>query len=81
MTIDVSFARLRIHELNGRILARQRFAEQNLERAWHLDYVKAYEAEIRQLQAELQSQKLTASSVLLYAPTMMDGVADQARLT
>jgi hypothetical protein len=81
MTIEVSFARLRIHELNGRILARRRLAEQNLERAWHLDYVKAYEAEIRQLQAELQSQKLTASSVLHYAPTMMDGVADQARLT
>jgi hypothetical protein len=81
MTIDVSFARLRIHELNGRILVRRRFAEQNLERAWHLDYVKAYEAEIRQLQAELQSQELTTFGHLLYAPTMMDGVTDQARLT
>ena len=81
MSNDVSFVRLRIHELNGRILARRRLAEQNSERARHLDYVKAYEAEIRQLQAELQSQKLTTSGPLLNAPTMMDGVADQARPT
>jgi hypothetical protein len=81
MTIDVSFVRLRIHELNGRILARRRLAEQSSERGWHLDYVEAYETEIRQLQAELQSQKLTTSGPLLDAPTMMDGAVDQARTT
>jgi deoxyadenosine/deoxycytidine kinase len=81
MTIDVSFVRLRIHELNGRILARRRLAEQNSERGWHLDYVEAYEAEMPQLQAELQTQTLTTSGHLLDAPTMMDGAADQAHPT
>jgi hypothetical protein len=55
MTSDVSFVRLRIHELKGRILARRRLAEQAPDRAWHLVYVEAYEAEMRQLQARLQS--------------------------
>jgi hypothetical protein len=45
---DVSFMRLRIHELKGRIRARRRLAEQSPERTWHLDYVEAYQAELRQ---------------------------------
>jgi hypothetical protein len=57
MTGDVSVTRLRIHELKGRILARQQLAGQKPERAWHLDYVETYEAEIRQLQAELQGKE------------------------
>lgn len=54
MSSDVSFTRLRIHELKGRILARRRLAEQAPDRAWHLDYVEAYEAEMRRLEARLQ---------------------------
>jgi hypothetical protein len=68
MTGDVSVTRLRIHELSGRILARRRLAEQSPERTWHLDYVEVYEAEIRQLQTQLQCHEPTTpgyqSSVL-----------------
>jgi len=62
MTSDVSFMRLRIHELKGRILARRRLAGQAPDRLWHLDYVEAYEAEIQQLLAEIHSRELTSSS-------------------
>jgi hypothetical protein len=67
--------------LSGRILARRRLAEQNLEQAWHLDYAETYEAEIRQLQTKLQSQKLTTSGPLLHVSSMMNGAADQAHPT
>ncbi|WP_230532372.1 hypothetical protein [Microvirga roseola] len=56
MTSDLSFAHLRIKELEGRILARRRLAEGSPERDWHLSYVEAYEAEMQQLQAALREK-------------------------
>ncbi len=62
MTGDVSLMRLRIHELEGKILARQRLADQAPERAWHLRYVETYAAEIRKLQVEILLKELVSSS-------------------
>jgi TolA-binding protein len=56
MQNKVSSMRLRIKELEGRIQAQRQVAEQAPERTWHLDYVEAYEAEMRQLQAILQEK-------------------------
>lgn len=61
MTSDVSLMRLRVHELEGKILARQRLAEQDAGRAWHLRYVEMYTAEMRKLQVELLLKELTSS--------------------
>jgi hypothetical protein len=61
MTGDVSLMRFRIHELEGKILARQRLAEQDPGRAWHLRYVEIYTAEMRKLQVELLLKELNSS--------------------
>ena len=68
---DVSFMRLRIHELKGRIRACRRLAEQSPERTWHLDYVEAYQAELRQLQGELQGKEAAASGHQSPVPQVM----------
>ncbi len=61
MTDNHAFAHLKIRELEGRILARRRLAGETHDRAWHLDIAKVYEAEIRQLQVELQMAESLAS--------------------
>jgi hypothetical protein len=48
-------AHLRIKELEGRIGARRQLAERTPEHTWHLDYVKAYEAEMQDLRSALRS--------------------------
>ena len=58
MTSDFAQVRLRIWELEGRILARRQLARQAPERAWHLDYVMAYGDEMRRLQAQIQGAEL-----------------------
>jgi hypothetical protein len=68
---DVSFLRLRIHELKGRILARRQLAEQSPERTWHLDYIETYEAELRQLQSQLQGKEAAASGHRSPVPQVM----------
>lgn len=73
MTSDVSLMRLRVHELEGRILARQRLAEQDPRRAWHLRYVEMYAAEMRKLQVELLLKELTSS--------IQDGMAVYSELS
>lgn len=60
MTSEISSMRLRLRELEGRIHARRQLAQQAPERAWHLDYVEAYEAEMRQLLAQIISQELSS---------------------
>lgn len=55
----MSFAHLRIKELEGRILARRRLVEQAPHRTWHLDYIEAYEAEMQQLRAALSKKAST----------------------
>ncbi len=57
MANAVLAAHLRIRELEGRIVARRQLAERAPEHTWHLDYVKAYEAEMQDLQSVLQSDR------------------------
>jgi hypothetical protein len=60
MTHDYARMRLRIRELEGRIHARRQLAGKAPDRAWHLDYAEAYEAEVRQLQARIQSMETSS---------------------
>lgn len=61
MTSDASLMRFRIHELEGKIIARQRLAEQAPDRDWHLRYVETYAAEMRRLQVELLLKELAST--------------------
>jgi hypothetical protein len=59
MTDKTALVHLKIKELEGRIFARRQLAAQAPERAWHLDYVEAYETQMRQLEAELKNTSWT----------------------
>ena len=63
MSDTAAFAHLKIKELEGRVLARRQLAGQSPDRAWHLDVARAYEAEMRQMQTELQRREIASSRV------------------
>jgi hypothetical protein len=52
---DYSPLRLRLRELEGRTYAQLQLAKGSPERQWHLKYVEIFQAEVQQLQAQLQN--------------------------